>query len=217
MHQAISKLLSLASGPIVHLAGLEHAVEYVGNWGPLGQALATVLQQRNGFYAFESALLVRPLQHTGAPLGLLEWNSHDLWKGKYLEQLEDILFFAEDAFGGQFCIRGGKICTFDPETGLFEVMSPSLEAWAGDLLADRDFRTGYPLAHAWQVQTAPLLPGTRLLPKIPFCCGGKFEVENLYPLEEVKGMLFRASIANQIRDLPDGAEIVFDLLPPKTE
>ena len=88
-------------------------------------------------------------------------------------------------------------------------MSASLGAWANDMVADYQFRTGYPLAHDWQVANGILPAGVRLLPKIPFFCGGKYEVQNLYALADVKGMLLRASIAKQIRDLPDGAEIVF--------
>ncbi|MGD9644213.1 MAG: hypothetical protein AB7U73_00785 [Pirellulales bacterium] len=41
------------------------------------------------------------------------------------------------------------------------------------------------------------------------CVGGDYVLENLYALDDVKGMRFRASIANQIRDLPDGTKIRF--------
>jgi hypothetical protein len=102
----------------------------------------------------------------------------------------------------------------DPETGQFDAVSASLGGWASDLLADYDFRTCYPLAHAWQVTNTPLPPGVRLLPKMPFVCGGKYEVDNLYALNDVKGMQFRASMANQIRNLPDGAQIVLEVSPP---
>src|SRR5207244_2392703 len=111
------------------------------------------------------------------PLGLLEWNAEDLWKGEYVEDLSSVLFFAEDVFGGQFRIRAERVCTFDPETGQIEVMSSSLGAWAHELLADYEFQTGYPLAHAWQVKNSPLPTGVRLLPKLPFVCGGKYEVD----------------------------------------
>jgi len=83
-------------------------------------------------------------------------------------------------------------------------------------MADYPFRTGHPLARAWQAKNSPLRPGMRLLPKLLFVCGGQYEVENLYPLDDVQGMPFRASIANQIRDLPHGAEIVFKSAPATT-
>jgi hypothetical protein len=214
VHPAVTKLLSISGEPLSPPVGVDESTPYLSKWGTLGKELAETLNWKNGFYAFESALLVRPLQNAASPLGLREWNAPELWKGKYVENLADVLFFAEDAFGGQFCIRDQSVCTFDPETGLLEVMGSSLGAWANEMLADSEFRTGYPLAHAWQARNGPLPTGVRLLPKMPFVCGGKYEVENLYPLDEVKGMQFRASIANQIRDLPDGAQITFEIAPP---
>jgi RHS repeat-associated protein len=214
VHPAISKLLSIAGEPVGSLVNVDEAVQYLGRWGALGKELAEILSRRNGFYAYESALLVRPLRHQGPPVGLLEWNGHGLWRDQYVVDLSEVLFFAEDIFGGQFCLRGDQVCSFDPETGLFEVTGASLGGWINDLLADYEFRTGYPLAHGWQVMNAPLPPGVRLLPKTPFVCGGKYEVENLYPLNDVKAMRFRASIANQIRDLPDGSQIILEVSPP---
>lgn len=206
MESAITKLLSISSPKL-----RDSCDQRLPNcrWGRLGDELTELLEARNGFYAYESALLVRPFQSTQTPLGILEWNSTGLWKGQYGEDASDALFFADDVFGGQFCIRGKEICVFEPETGLFEAVADSLEAWARDVLAEPDFRTGYPLAHAWQVENGPLPQGVRLLPKMPFLCGGKYELENLYTLSDVEGMLFRASIAKQIRDLPDGSKIVF--------
>jgi len=210
VHQSISKLLSIAGAPIACPIA---ETDTLNEWGALGQELAAMLKVKNGFYAYESALLVRPLQNQ-CPLGLLEWNAPGLWKGSYAENLRDVLFFAEDVFGGQYCIHEESVCTFDPETGILGAMSKSLGAWASEVMDDYQFRTGFPLAHAWQIQNSPLLPGRRLLPKVPFVCGGKYEVANLYSIVDEKGMLFRASIANQIRDLPDGAEIVFQTDTP---
>ncbi len=205
MHYSITKLLSIASESI---GGPLNGADVLNGWGILGKELAEMLKSKNGFYAYESALLVRPLHIAQSPLGLLEWNAPKLWQAEYVENLSAAFFFAEDVFGGQYCVREDKICTFDPETGIFEEMSTSLGAWAEDVMANYQFRSGYPLAHEWQLANGVLPVGVRLLPKIPFVCGGKFELENLYPLADVQGMLFRASIANQIRDLPDGAEIV---------
>ena len=205
MHHEITKLLSIASDPIGDLAEGANALD---KWGTLGKELAEMLTLKNGFYAYESALLVRPLCNDRAPLGILEWNSPKLWTAEYTENLGNALFFAEDVFGGQYCIRDDTLCTLDPETGQFEVMSTSIRAWAKEMMADYPLRTGYPVAHDWQMTNGVLSAGERLVPKIPFVCGGKYEIGNLHPLVDAKGMLFRASIANQIRDLPDGAEII---------
>jgi hypothetical protein len=182
--------------------------------GPLTGDLVDFLRLANGLYAFESALLVRPLMKMAAPLGIVEWNSPVLWRQEYEADLTNILFFAEDVFGGQFCIAGDKIQVFDPETGQLRELASSLEEWARLVLVEQfNYLTGYTLAHSWQTENRPLEPGYRLLPKVPFICEGKFANENLYMLEEVEGMRFRATIANQIRDIPDGSKVIFKLTP----
>jgi hypothetical protein len=205
---SVKDLLAVAGAPI----GPPLAVtDFLNRWGCLGNELATILTLRNGFYAYESSLLLRPFNNESLPVGLLEWNQPDLWRAKYNENLGQVLFFAEDVFGCQFCIREGSIYTFDPETGNFEKIAASFQEWAQILIDDYEFRTGYPLSHAWQMQNGPLPNGMRLLPKIPFVCSGKYDVKNLHSLSDVKGMRFRASIANQIRSVPNGMEIVFKL------
>ena len=206
MRHSIDNLISIASEPIGEVFD---GTEALNKWGRLGNELAEMLKLKNGFYAYESALLVRPVRHDHAPLGLLEWNDPRRWKAEYADNLGSELFFAEDVFGGQYCIRDDSISTFDPETGLFEAMCPSLRTWAGQVMSDFQMRTGYPLAHDWQMVNGALPLGVRLLPKKPFVCGGRYELDNLYSLVDVEGMRYRASIANQIRALPDGAEIVF--------
>lgn len=208
MNKSFDRLIAISSEPI---GDTFVAADVLNDWGSIGQELAELLNLKNGFYAYESALLIRPLHSRNGVLGLIEWNTSNLWKNNYIEPTYNAFFFAEDIFGSQFCIREGMICTFDPETGLFEAMSSSLEECINDIMHDYEFRTGFPLAHAWQIKNQQLNPGVRLLPKIPFLCGGKYEVDNLYSLADVKGMLFRASIANQIRNLPDGAEFVFEV------
>jgi hypothetical protein len=205
VNQQFDKLISIASEPIGSRLEPGHMLD---SWGSQGNELAELLRSKNGFYAYESALLVRAMDSDSAPVGLLEWNAPTLWKSAYEENLSDTLFFAEDAFGGQYCIRAQAIYSFDPETGLFEAVSDSLRGWVEEVLRDYPFRTGYPLAHAWQMTNGPLAVGTRLIPKTPFVCGGQYDVGNLYVATDLDGMIFRASIANQIRDLPDGTEIV---------
>jgi hypothetical protein len=206
MHRSITDLVAIAGeSTCAEVSGMG----VLNKWGALGEELAEMLERRNGFYAYDSALLVRPLTNLRAPLGLVQWNAQELWKGRYMEDLVNAFCFAEDVFGGQYCIRQDQVCVLDPETGILEEMSSSLGEWATNVIADYQFRTGYALAHEWQIRNIPLMAGTRLLPKVPFICGGKYDVENLYPVADVEGMLFRASIANQIRELPDGTEIVF--------
>ena len=74
------------------------------------------------------------------------------------------------------------------------------------------YETGYEQAHEWQQKSGRLRDGVRLIPKTPFILGGDYSVENLFALDAVKGMRYRADIWKQIRDLPDGTPIQLKVL-----
>jgi hypothetical protein len=171
------------------------------------------LNQRNGFYAFQGALLVRPLQNPNPPLGILQWNMGDLWKAAFDSNLIRFLSFAEDIFGGQFGIMGPRVMFFEPETGQIKEVAGSLTEWASVVIDKPNFWTGSSLAQAWQRIHGSLRRGYRLVPKLPFVLGGQFSVDNLYAVTDREGMLSRAEIANQIKDVPDGATIVLKSRP----
>jgi hypothetical protein len=177
-----------------------------------GASLASLLEMKNGWYAFEGALHVLSEPGTVDEPGLIAWNRDDLWRQDYDGMADGAVFFAEDVFGTQFCLREGAVCTFDPETGAFEVMAPTLEAWASEILRDYGLWTGHKLAREWQRTHGPLPAGSRLVPITPFVTNGPFEVSNLHVLDAVKGMKLRGSLAVQIRDLPDGATIRFQVV-----
>lgn len=201
----------LGCGPIAPTApDLERMVEAYDQ--AIVRHLHAMLEMKNGFYAFESALHVLSDSSTIREQGLLEWNSDELWRRNYDRMCDGALFFAEDVFGTQFCLRSGSVCTFDPETGSFEAMAENLENWATKILDDYDLWTGHRLARDWQSIHGPIPIGFRLLPLTPFVLGGEFVVENLHAVESVKGMKLRASIAVQIRDLPDGAKVTLQVV-----
>lgn len=175
------------------------------------QELIELLSRKNGFYAFESALHVYP---SGAECGqytLEQWNAPEMWKQQYGDVAVNLLCFAENIFGDQFAIHGDKICRFDSETGECEDFAFNLEEWAEKILLDYNYETGFPLAHAWQEQHGALKPGQRLIPKVPFVLGGDYDVANLFACAALKGMHLRADIYRQIKDLPDGAKIKFEI------
>ena len=206
MSRALEKLLSVSSLP---LGSDEPVVDetLLTGCGRLAGELTALLGTRNGFYAFESALHVFPIGRSRDLQNLRAWNEQALWVSAYDGLADGLFFFAEDVFGGQFAIKDNEVWTFDPETGEKEAIASSLEGWAQALVEDYETLTGYPLAHEWQAKYGTIAPGDRLIPKVPFVLGGNFDIANLHALEATKGMLFRASIAVQIRDLPDGAQI----------
>lgn len=117
------------------------------------------------------------------------------------------LFFAEDIFGVQFCLREDGVFSFEPETGEFTWLAASLEHWSALILEEYSVLTGYPLAQDWQDQHGALPAGYRLVPKTPFIVGGEFTPDNLQAVRSEDAMRSRAQFAVQIRDLPEGTRI----------
>jgi hypothetical protein len=50
---------------------------------PVSDGLLSLLQRKNGFYAFESALHVFSIQPCSSEISLTEWNAPDLWIDAY--------------------------------------------------------------------------------------------------------------------------------------
>lgn len=161
----LNKLLSNAS-PSLSEYEPEISGELRSLAGSLANDLLRMLCRRNGFYAFESALHVFPAHSSQREIGLDNWNGNALWRGSYGELADGCLFFAEDIFGVQFCIKDNQVNTFDPETGALGYLSDGIEDWANAIISNYEVLTGYPLAHQWQKQNGQIPSKKRLLPKI---------------------------------------------------
>jgi hypothetical protein len=206
MRSALNKLIEISSDPLHRSPAPALNPPPSRLRGELSRLLAT----KNGFYAFESALLVRPDATGDQPRGLSDWNTPSLWRATYELDLAPLYFFAEDVFGGQFALSGDQVVSFNPETAETEVIADTLEGWAAELLNRYDYRTGHSLAREWHVANGPLRPGERLVPKQLFVLGGDFEIANLRLMNEVSAMRARGPIATRIAGLPDGTRISFD-------
>ncbi len=212
----IAKLLSVSSAPIAKAVVPDKSLAALRSRGGLFLELAALLSGRNGFYAFEGALHVFPLVESSSEEdgpGLEAWNESGLWSDWYHGLVDGMFFFAEDAFGGQFAIRGDEVVSFDPESGEVVALARSLDGWAKELLSNYRELTGSPIAHSWQTINGPIPPGKRLLPKIPFVLGGQYDEKNLFAVDAVKGMRYRGELWEQLRDLPDGAQVRLRALP----
>ena len=202
----VHDLLAIASEAL----GPEISCQNFGSEFALGAELFNLLRQKNGFYGFEQALHVFPSgADTTGTMTLEHWNTQTLWRSAFGDLAEGLLFFAEDALGDQFCLskREPFIFRFYSETGELTRLADSIEDWAGMILSDYEFETGWPLAHKWQAQHGPLPLGQRLQPKISFIYGGAYELDNLWVGDAVKGMLFKADIAKKVKDLPEGTQV----------
>jgi hypothetical protein len=201
----MEKLLSIASEP---LATEPLTLPELIRPYSLGTELFRMLQTKNGFYAFESALHVFPL--TGdSETGLEAWNAGPLWRDDYEDLAVGLLFFAEDILQDQFCLslRKDGVLRFFAETGQTEHLASSIEEWAGMILSDYPRETGWPFVHEWQAKNGPLARGKRLMPKTPFFLGGEYGVDNLWAGNPLEGMRLKADLAMQTRHLPEGAQV----------
>jgi hypothetical protein len=73
----------------------------------LAPDLLSVLNRKNGFYAFESALHVfPPLRVWLQGMNIDQWNSGSLWRQGYGDLAKGLLFFAETSFRiSSVCLR----------------------------------------------------------------------------------------------------------------
>jgi hypothetical protein len=206
MNSALDKLLKHSS---LALSSNEQNFDLVPilNKGGVYSELRDLLSIRNGFFAFEKALHIYPLTKYMCETSLLSWNGADKWRHMYPKIGPSDLFFGQDIFGMQFCLRDEGVFSLDVETGEFEMLALTLEAWAQAVLDDYEYLTGYPVAHAWQQKYGSLAEEQRLCAKIPFVAGGDFKLENLFVCSSLKAIELRADIASQIRNMPDGAKV----------
>jgi hypothetical protein len=210
MTPALRKLIEIAGPPFVRT--YNPASDAISHSGDIAASIGEVLAARNGFFCFESALRFFPSTSVKSSWGMSEWNSPALWKADYRGIADNVFCFAEEILGRQFVIHDGKIAVFEPETGELENVASSLEEWAAKLLLDYRQMTGHVFAHAWQSVHGPLQPRHRLMARTPFVLGGEYAIENLAALDSAQMMRSLGNLAFQLRDLPDGAKVQFQIL-----
>lgn len=208
---SLDKLLSISSES---LADKPNVIPELVSAYDLGAELIQMLERRNGFYAFESALHVFPLTDD-SETGLEAWNAMSLWRSGYDDLADGLLFFAEDALQDQFCLSKKQLGVhrFHAETGLTTQVAECVEDWAAVILTKYKTETGWTLLHEWQQENGPLPLGKRLMPKLPFFLGGGYEIENLWAGNPLEGMRFKGDLAIQTRDLPEGATVKLNIGP----
>ncbi|MCC9608915.1 hypothetical protein LOC68_07870 [Blastopirellula sp. JC732] len=198
----LQKLLSIASEPLSLLRPSD------GHSLKLSRQLKTLVECRNGFSAFECALVVFPSMDSKGVPGIHEWNDLNGWRGHYRDVIDDEDYcFAQDLFGLQFALAKSGIVRLNPESGSVSLYAKSIEDWAKRLLENYEEDTAWPLAHEWQIVNGVLPPQMRLLPKIPFVLGGEFEVDNLVAVECHQAMEYWGKLYDAIRNVPEGQRV----------
>ena len=163
------------------------------------------LKENNGGYFFKNAIHIYGTSENYLYHDILFINRliHDLY-GK----LALGFFFAEDVFGNLFGFIDKNIIYFNIETAEKTKIADSFTDWAAVLIENIDYYTAYSFLETLDaVSIKQLTEGKRLSPKMPFILGGEYELKNLMLKDYRKNLMFNASIAIQIHDLPDGTKV----------
>jgi hypothetical protein len=118
--------------------------------------------------------------------------------------------FAYDVFADVFVVLENGIGRVATETGALDETWASLDAWAEEVIANPEEILGEELLQNWSARFGQLQPGYRLTPKMPFIFGGTYELDNIVAMPIGDILQFRAEIARQVKDLPDGARVLID-------
>ena len=158
--------------------------------GP-ADALATILELKNGFYVFNQALHVFSDAGTANEPSIVEWNGRSCWKNRYGELARIGTCFAQDAFGNQFCWDNGTVSLFDADTAVYTLVAPSIDEWARLVLEDPDRWVHRGACESWQATNGHLLPGHRLVARVSRLVGGTYSGKNAAVEEVVGGMRYK--------------------------
>ncbi|MEV8442645.1 SMI1/KNR4 family protein [Actinosynnema sp. NPDC051121] len=198
---AIGELVRRGRGPLGPRVALDFGEGLPGE-------LAGLLSVTNGFAVFDYGVQVFHSGPGGLGPELSAWNDDAAWKFTYGGLADDLLCFAQDLFGVQFAIEGGRrVSAFDPETGERRTIGGSLDDWAEWLLAEPDKRGTRSFAGRWQDEHGPLGHDDRLLPRTLFVLGGEYTDDNLVVCDAVTAMRVRGPVARQVHGLRDGTTI----------
>ncbi len=126
------------------------------------------------------------------------------------QNLERPAAFAIDAFGDVFVKHEGGVLRVSTETGEADDTWVDLACWVKDLVDNPDVVAGQRFLAAWEALNGRIPSGHRLTPRMPFVFGGPYAVDNIVslPIEDI--LNFRAHIAREIHDLPDGARVLIE-------
>ena len=125
--------------------------------------------------------------------------------------------FAADLFGDVWMVlNDGTVVfvhteTFELGSGEPSFQFETLDAWTAAVMDDPDGLLGAGIAGAWASANGAIPEGCRLCGKTPFVLGGSYDVGDLHCADFKAILRFRAELARQIRDLPDGSTILFDV------
>lgn len=130
----------------------------------------------------------------------------------WINNIDNIICFAEDAFCNQFIFFEDGIGLFFIESGEIDKISDCFKNWINEIINDTDYLTGWSLFEEFEKKNKKIDSQNRLTPKVPFVLGGKYEIDNLYVSDYKKIINFSSEIALKIKNLPDGKKLKINLI-----
>lgn len=118
---------------------------------------------------------------------------------------KDIFVLGEDIFGN-FIVKSAKgVELFFIESGEMEFVAPTFTTAMFKICEEPSYYTGYGFVSD-RVVMESLGEGFRYGPKLPFILGGEYVHTNLVLKPWLDNLLFCSDIANQVKNVPDGAK-----------
>jgi hypothetical protein len=178
----------------------------------LPRELANLLKQLNGFIQFGGGLHVRGACRAPDWHSLRNaWDTDDALHRLYPDVRKNDVPFAEDCLGDQFLIRDGMVWKLAAETGELESLDIDLLGFLERAQADPVEYLGLEPLLEFQQGGGTLEPGQLLSAFPPYCAKQSADGVSLRAISALERRRFLADLAEQIRELPDGATIEFEI------
>lgn len=174
----------------------------------LPPALATLLQERNGFVAYGGGLHIRGACSEPAWHSLrAAWQGSNALHAKFSSVEQSDIPLGEDALGDQFLLRGTEVWQLHAETDDVDRLAPSLERFLEAVGADPvDVLGLHPLIE-FRSEGAHLKPGQLLSAYPPFSSEQSADGVDLRAVPAADRLAFLADFARQVHSIPEGGQI----------
>lgn len=172
-----------------------------------------LLETTNGYVAFHGGLHVRgacfePSWHSLRAAWLGDGAIHRYFPDVLAEDVP----FAEDALGDQFLLRGATVWKLSGETGEVASLNMNLVEFDANVRADPDEFLELAPLERFRAEGGVLEPGQLLSVIPPFVFGESADGVSFRAIPTAERLSFLAKLAREIRNLPDGARVEFEVV-----
>ena len=186
------------------------AVERSGLRSRLPEDYLYLLDRANGLYSHQYCLHILGIG-VGVPAfhDIERWNDSAGWRQEYGDLVDNLVFFAETAFGDQFYfdaeLRVGKLLA---ETGYRTIIAETFSEWVDRLEVHAPELLDLEVIEIWAGEQNRLAPGLHLCPQIPFCLGGAIDKPtDAYLGNSIEDMFFKGRLASQLKHVKPGEKV----------